>query len=575
VGAVLQVNCDGLKQPQTNSNSFFENGNTPQCVAWRQRIYKRHLSIASYLEKQHSRIARAQGFFEANQWLLKQDKAMKIGGSSLYCDCPYDSIKDYAEAKSKKIEKQIHESAALIGTATQTNKDRIVDYIRDEVEKTGIDFPLEDSEYDKNKVISALARVCDASWWRKQIYRKAVQQFEKITREAGTVSLSGDIYCSTFTFRRRQEQKKRNRRLLESLEAENSQGQVFTLAELADLSVSNPINRRHELMTRIGGFDRYAQNQLFNDPLNGSVRYVCVFLTLTAPSKYHVKTVRKNANGGRYAIPNKKFAGATPKETNEYLCSVFARIRSEWDRRDIKPFGFRMVEPHHDGTPHWHMVLFIPECRLIETCHVFQHYALEEDSEEYGAQENRVDMKFIDPLKGSAAGYCSKYVSKNIDGFGVDTDHYGRDAVMSALRIEAWASTWGIRQFQQIGGPSVTVWREARRIKNSEVDCEVSPDALPILDAADLGDWETYTELMGGAICKKADRPIRPMMISTRKDFSKYDESRELLIGLLVSGSPVITRGEIWKVQPVGTAKASEDSWHSSLRAFHAPHKAA
>ncbi|WP_317929941.1 hypothetical protein [Halioxenophilus sp. WMMB6] len=54
--------------------------------------------------------------------------------------------------------------------------------------------------------------------------------------------------------------------------------------------------------------------------------------------------------------------------------------------------------------------------------------------------------------------------SENIDGHGIDSDSYGFDAKDDVTRIEAWASTWAIRQFQKIGGASVTVWRELRRL---------------------------------------------------------------------------------------------------------------
>lgn len=50
----------------------------------------------------------------------------------------------------------------------------------------------------------------------------------------------------------------------------------------------------------------------------------------------------------------------------------------------------------------------------------------------------------------------------------MDDDLYGNDAKDASKRISAWASNWGVRQFQQLGGPPVTLYRELRRIQGNE-----------------------------------------------------------------------------------------------------------
>lgn len=404
----------------------------------------------------------------------------------------------------------------------------------------------------------AVARACSETWWRRSLRKQAARTVEHGAIVAGLVNRRDGVYASNDAVKRRADQLARNEAMLKNSLMRNEAGQVFTLAKLAEKSTANPDVRRGELMTRIRGCEEFADEQ----------EHRGVFFTLTCPSRFHAVL---SGGKGRGAKPtnNPKYQGATPRDAQQWLCKQWARVRAEWARRGIKAYGFRVAEPHADSTPHWHALLWFEDGAAVSAAvPVVSKHWLSDDGGERGAAKNRVNVKGM--VSGSAAGYIAKYIAKNIAGGSVAVDGHTDDGIVvaagdkGAARVDAWASTWGIRQFQSIGQPSVTVWREMRRVTKDQIEsARVGGDveawkahgAVHKVGTV-MACWKRFMRAMGGVCLKREEYLLQPAK-RCNEVVNAYGETvtQKIVVGVVLrSGRWLVSRRQAWARAEQGAA---------------------
>lgn len=395
-----------------------------------------------------------------------------------------------------------------------------------------------DETLSADDALRFFARLQKDKWWLGKLRKIHDRWREHLMIATTYVSKVSSPYCSEPCLREWTAQKKANFEYLQAMELEDQDtGERSSLLDKVMGSVSNPKIARHELMVRMRGFEDMANEM----GLAG------MFYTLTAPSRYHATHVH---SGKR----NDKYCNASPRKTQKYLCNVWSRVRAKWRRKGIRTFGFRVAEPHHDGTPHWHLLLFLRPEEVELATDIFHEYALQEDGSEPGAAEYRFTAKPIDEEFGSATGYIAKYISKNIDGYGMDGefDHEsGKPVKEMAMRVRAWASRWSIRQFQQIGGAPVSTWRELRRLGSREL--VLHPELEAARAAADAPDWPGYVNALGGPFVTRDCLRVR-LNYEYTENGNDYGDTVAKITGVYcpftISESVIYTRTSDYKIVP-------------------------
>ncbi|MBE5202013.1 replication endonuclease [Pectobacterium sp. FL60-S17] len=383
----------------------------------------------------------------------------------------------------------------------------------------------------QNIFYGALARVTEPTFWVKILWRIRCHWVGCRDTARNRVHKKISPYVSVRALREFASAQQRMNNFLENNELESSDGDRISLRTAYESGNSCPKNRRTELMTRLRHTGEYFTSEGYDG----------YFLTITLPSRYHPNHV-----DGR---ENRRCTVINPRVGQEELSRIWRNIHRKFARDGIFSAGFRMTEPNHDGTPHWHCVIWFRPEQAETALKIFHDRYCAQD---WGAIAHNPQIRFqatpIDPERGAAA-YCAAYVSKNIDGFGLDGDlEAGLSAADGATRATAWARLYGIRQFQSFGCVGATAWREFRRLRKS-------PDCDPVLrdfwQAADSGDFGAFIRLSrqhGGVSLYRADADFAGHELR-----NQWGEKTTRIRGVCLSVSPMTrlqTRSRDWTIVP-------------------------
>lgn len=443
----------------------------------------------------------------------------------------FDLTDSDIEAVAERNAGQVQRMAGI--WQTQHTPDAIaLKYLRSKATRHHVNLPAKDG------FIQRLNRMSDEAWWRRAL-RKRMRTVEHHAIQRGAVHRRASPYVSAKALRRHENDRRRLAALLASLEVMNvGTGEAIPLDEVIAGSQANPANRRMAMMARIKGIEATARAK----------GHVALFLTITAPSRMHARHQTGQAND--------RHNGASPHTVQTYLHDVWRKAMRSMQRDGLTAYGMRTVEPHHDACPHWHVLMFAASAQSEAILCTLRAYALADSPDEPGAAEHRFKVEYIDPAKGSALAYVAKYVSKSIDGEGLDTDTESDETgTNTARRIVAWSRRWGIRQFQFFGLPPITPMRELYRHNGEGLN---SPGLSQAHQACKANDHAAYL-----TACE-AHRIAFAVQYEERPSTRYAGELARAICGLSASAADLsaplelTTRTEKWCIQPRKVQHADE-----------------
>jgi hypothetical protein len=202
-------------------------------------------------------------------------------------------------------------------------------------------------------VATQLARLADVRFWRRAIRVRLLREREHFFLRLRLVGKAAEAYVSDVQLINRLGQLKRQAQWMRDtvlmpryLEPGKKLKKILTLEDVA----SSPRTRFAKMYTFVNAMDAISIKEGLATGM----------LTLTLEPEWH-----PNPSHG-----SNSWNGASPRDAHQSMATRWQSILRDLDRLGVGISGLRVVEPHKDGCPHWHLwLLYRPaaEQSILET----------------------------------------------------------------------------------------------------------------------------------------------------------------------------------------------------------------
>ena len=348
-----------------------------------------------------------------------------------------------------------------------------------------------------SSIETRMARLDDARYWRRAIRVRLMREREHFFMRLKLVGVRAEAYVSDLQLTTRLGQLKRQQEWMKQtvlvpryLPPSQQDKDLMTL----DKVCKTPSHRFNKLYAFVKAMDEIAQEE----------GLAAGMLTLTLEPEWH-----PNPSHGKSC-----WNGRSPREAHASLAKRWQSILRDLHRYGIGLSGLRVVEPHRDGCPHWHLwLLYTPkhQQRILEVIMRYFPNKLRlrlptKKGEKTGSRDiifssgkalhdglgrcpkhpkegAQVELSCIDRAISSGASYAMKYLLKTVEAgdelntqVGLlpsneseDVRNIRREQLKSAAqRVDAYRALWGINACQLFGvAKCLTAWDELRSLNEA------------------------------------------------------------------------------------------------------------